>query len=236
MAEEQHEKGRQYLEYFNGLLTLTLAHLSYKKLYDAYKNPKRLIFKINGKEFSFDTKATIQYNGEQRDVWVESKGYSQGGALLDYYKDFIRRVYETIVNGKTNEDDIFIFVTNVSFGTTKKNLFKREFVLEFLITQYGEPDFEKAIQFEKVSKAIFAIIFTDSYIDLFMDRISFEKNEKIWDIWANRNVKLLDWETFCDMIRIMNPTLENLDKVKIGEEINIPKMNGEKIEDKNKSL
>ena len=69
-----------------------------------------------------------------------------------------------------------------------------------------------------------------------MDRISFEKNEKIWDIWANRNVKLLDWETFCDMIRIMNPTLENLDKVKIGEEINIPKMNGEKIEDKNKSL
>lgn len=225
MAEEQHEKGRQYLEYFNGLLTLTLAHLSYEKVYDAYKNPKRLVFKIKEKEFSFDTKAIMQYNGERRDVWVESKGYSQGGPLLECYKEFIKRVYETIIHDKTNEDDIFIFVTNVSFGTTIKNLFRREFILEFLISEYGKPDSKKILQFEKISKAIFAIIFTDSYIDLFMDRISFEKDEKLWDIWTKRNIYSLGWETFCDMVRVMNPTLENLDKVKIGETINIPKMN-----------
>lgn len=44
MAEEQHEKGKKYLEYFNGLLTITLRHLSYQKLYDAYKNEKRVTF------------------------------------------------------------------------------------------------------------------------------------------------------------------------------------------------
>lgn len=132
MAEEQHEKGRNYVNYFNGLLTLTFGQLNYTKNFDAYKNPTRLAFNINHEKFSFDMKGTIDYNGEKREVWIESKGYLEGSKLLTYYKDFIIKAYQTILAGKTNEDDLFFFVTNVPFGCSIKNLFNRSFIEEVL--------------------------------------------------------------------------------------------------------
>lgn len=223
MAEEQHETGREYLEYFNGLLTLTLKHLSYKKIYDAYKNEKRVSFKVENEKFSFDAKGIIEYNGEQRDVWIESKGYSKGDKLLESYKDFIRRAYKTVINEKTHEDDIFIFVTNVPFGASIKNLFKREYIIDLLKSEYENLDSKTFLKIEKLSNGIFGIIFTDPYVKLFTNNITFNKNDSLWKFWQNRE-EVIAWESFLEMVKILNPTIKDLNKIKLGDIVTLPKI------------
>lgn len=224
MAEEQHEKGKEYLEYFNGLLTITLRHLSYKKLYDAYKNESRVTFEKNGQKFSFDAKGVIDYNGETRDVWIESKGYSAGDSLLKSYKEFILRVYKAIESQKAYEDDIFIFVTNTPFGSSQKNLFRKEFIVSVLIKELGNVDAKTVLKINKISESIFGIIFTDSYVNLLIDSKSFNKNDSIWSTWKNREYKIIEWETFLDMCKILNPEIEDLNKVRENGIVKIPKI------------
>lgn len=224
MAEEQHEIGKEYLECFNGLLIMTLKHLSYQKLYDAYKNETRVTFEVNGRKISFDSKGTIEYDGEKRDVWVESKGYSEGSNLLDSYKEFIKRAYEVVISNEVNENDIFIFVTNAPFGSSVKNIFKKEYIMKILLTEYGSLDIAVITKINKISENIFGMIFTDSYIKLLTNNKKIQTGDSLWNIWRNRQTKDMKWETFKDMFRVLNPDIKDLNKIKLGDIVTLPKI------------
>lgn len=218
MAEEQHEKGRNYVNYFNGLLTLTFGQLNYTKNFDAYKNPTRLAFNINHEKFSFDMKGTIDYNGEKREVWIESKGYLEGSKLLTYYKDFIIKAYQTILAGKTNEDDLFFFVTNVPFGCSIKNLFNRSFIEEVLEEKkFFEYKTDK--KFTKFSESIFGIIFTDSHINLLTEKYTIKPGDNLWELWRRRKNRDLGWEEYQEMMLEINNNIQTTDKLPIGRTI-----------------
>ena len=78
-----------------------------------YTVPDKLAFKApSGVEYSFD----IQGSYMDREVFIESKGYSEGGSLLDQYREFIAKAYSTSVQYRRHSRDLFWFVTNVPFG------------------------------------------------------------------------------------------------------------------------
>lgn len=218
MAEEHHEKGKNYVDYFNGLLTLSLEKLKYSKLFDVYKNTKRLTFDIDNKKFSFDMKGIIEYNDEVREVWIESKGYSEGSNLLNYYKEFIFRAYQTILSGKTNEDDLFFFVTNAPFGGSIKNLFSSSFI-EKTLEEKGIFEYKTDEKFLKFSESVFGIIFTDSYINLFTKKHTIKPGDSLWEFWIKRENRSLGWEEYKNMMLEINENIKAVDNLPIGKTI-----------------
>lgn len=101
-------------------------------------------------------------------------------------------------------------------------LFKnREFGLAKNI---GDVDAKTVLKINKISESIFGIIFTDSYVNLLIDSKSFNKNDSIWSTWKNREYKLIEWETFLDMCKILNPEIEDLNKVRENGIVKIPKI------------
>src|ERR1700761_5474565 len=112
-GESSQESGRAYVFVFAGCLERTVK--GFKQLFDVYSSPEKLEFTgFTGNSYSFDLSGVY----ESTEVFVESKGYKDGGGLLESYKEFLAKAYCTSVQLSRHRRDRFWFVTNVPFGTS----------------------------------------------------------------------------------------------------------------------
>ncbi len=230
MAEEQHQIGLEYLHKFGAILTANLHHSDFKITFNAYENSNKMRFKTqNNKEVNFDLKGYMKYDNQLRDVWIESKGYSKGSSLKSEYQKFIARSFFVWNQDEQYREDIFIFVTNVPFGVTEgKGLADKKFIRKSIL-DHGNECFEDIEKVEDLDdkiydfyKNIFPIILTDSYIKLISKQFSISRGQTLWDIWRGRENVNLKWEQFEALMKLLNPSKNNLNSLRVGEVLNIP--------------
>ncbi|MCS5423201.1 MULTISPECIES: hypothetical protein [Psychrilyobacter] len=230
MPEEQHKIGLEYVQKFGAILTANLQHSNFKVTFNAYDNPNKLKFKTETKkEISFDLQGFMKYKNISRDVWIESKGYSEGSNLLNQYKNFIARSFFIWNTNERYQDDIFIFITNVPFGSTLgKKLNSKEFVkasvLEFGTEYFKDLNGIKELEgtIYEFFKNIFPIILTDSYIELISETFKVSEGQSLWNLWRDRENKNLSWDQFEALMGILNVNKKNFDLLRKGEVLNIP--------------
>lgn len=117
-GEINQHRGRAYMLAFVGCLEASIS--GFQRSFLVTDNPSKVTFKpFADNSFSFD--AVGQYNtaSSSNEVFLECKGYSDGGNLFDEYKRFVARAYLTSAMFARHSNDHFWFVCNVPFACSQ---------------------------------------------------------------------------------------------------------------------
>lgn len=226
-GELSQEIGRAYVFVLSGCLQRAVK--DFKPAFDVYTAPDKLSFAgLSGAEYSFDLSG--YYLGTE--VWVESKGYRNGDALLDAYREFLAKAYCTSVQFARHRRDLFWFVTNVPFGTSLgRKLVTADFVCESLrsakpqraTTILGNAPIDEAHVRSLVPRIAIGI-FTDSFIKVMGTSYRFRPGDNLWNV-----IRLLHggrvpgWEFGSIAAQVANMNgLRSPDLIRSGQRLHLP--------------
>jgi hypothetical protein len=150
-----------------------------------YTQPEKLTFTgLSGASYSFDIAGLY----EGREVFVESKGYTDASGILQAYKEFLAKAYCTSVQIARHRSDHFWFVTNVPFGSSEgRRLSSPEYVSQAL--RAARPPAAAAIigratideaHVRSLSDRVAVAIFTDSFIRVMGTQYRFRPGDTLW--------------------------------------------------------
>lgn len=234
-GEVNQEIGKAYVSVLNGCLEHTVR--SFEKSFDIYHNPEKLTFKKYNQidTFSFDSSGVIRKFSGLKEVFIESKGYTNGSSLLSEYRKFVAKAYVTTVLNYRHFKDLFWFVTNVPFGsnvgreiTSKRYLIENIFRQENQFSDVKEVIGDMPIDNEHVaslSERLSVCLFTDSFIKISGLVYKVEKDESIWTIMeklhANKPPEV-DFNLVAHTVKQLNPKVKDPNEIIEGERLHLP--------------
>jgi hypothetical protein len=191
-GERQHEIGRAYATVLTGCLERTVNY--FEQTFDAYSDPDKVSFSdMPGLDFSFDSIGNYRSPERNCEVFVESKGYSNGNGLITEYKEFLAKAYVTFSTFQRHRPDYFWFATNAPFGASiGVNLASPRWVYKALTDRpgakieslLGELQVDRN-QVDDLSQQLSIGIFPDSFIRRMGIMYRIKPNENLWHIMTN---------------------------------------------------
>jgi hypothetical protein len=226
-GETSQESGRAYVFVFGGCLERAIK--GFKQVFDVYSSPEKLEFTgFTGAPYSFDLSGV--YEGAE--VFIESKGYQDGGGLLESYKEFLAKAYCTTVQISRHRRDRFWFVTNVPFGSSVgRKLWDWQFVGEALRDRKS-PGLANLLgnitvddnHVRSLASRIAVGIFTDSFIKLMGTLYRFRPGDTLWSVTKlihGGRIPTAQFEPIITRVRQMN-NIPDPNRIRSGQQVNMP--------------
>lgn len=232
-GEVNHIIGKAYVSVLNGCLEHTIK--TFEKIFGIYSNPEKLSFNKYGEEgeFSFDSSGIYRHTSRQQEVFIESKGYTEGSSLTPAYKSFIAKAYITTVLNQRHSKDLFWFVTNVPFATkVGRNITSKRYLLEKILNKQarevssiiGDIQIDQD-HVESLSKRLCVCFFTDSFIKFSGLKYKVRKGESLWtimeDLHANR-IPNKNFNEIGETVQRLNPPVKDANHIVEGERLHLP--------------
>ncbi|MBI5093617.1 MAG: hypothetical protein HZB26_14380 [Candidatus Hydrogenedentes bacterium] len=228
-GEVSHEIGRAYVYVLGGCLER--AAKGFRQLFDVYTNPEKLAFSgFSGTRYSFDLSGMYDATSE---VLIESKGYKDGSGLVDAYREFLAKAYSTFVQVERHRNDLFWFVTNVSFGSSiGRRLSSRGFMSETLRDQklakvasiIGDHEVDEG-HVRSLSDRVAIAIFTDSFIKVMGIQYCFRPGDNLYNVMKlihGGRIPLTFYDPIKTQVRQMNNEIKDVNLIRSGKRLHLP--------------
>ena len=197
--------------------------------FDVYRTPDKLSFHgFSGDPYSFDVSGYIP----GAEVFIESKGYKDGSALLAAYRAFLAKAYCTSVQSIRHRRDHFWFVTNVPFASSiGRRLTDFQFVSASLREDrstevagvLGNAPIDDGHLHTLVPRLAVGI-FTDSFIKVMGTSYKFLAGDTLWDatkLLHGGHIPLPRFDTVVQQVVTMN-NLKDPNKLRSGQRLHMP--------------
>jgi hypothetical protein len=230
-GERQQEIGRAYLHVLLGCLERSVRH--FEALFDVLSTPDKLLFTgLSGEAFSFDAIGRFNHPLLLAEVFVESKGYAEGGGLYDQYKEFLAKAYSVSVSFNRHKRDLFWFVTNVPFAVSVGAKLTSPEVVETVLTAernervqriLGGAPIDKA-QVRSLAKRLGVCIFTDSFIRWMGISYKARAGDTVWSITKLIHAGRVPTTTFNEVTALVGRlnNLQDVNKIRSGQRLHLP--------------
>jgi len=230
-GEIPQEIGRAYVQVLVGCAEKAIER--FRRTFEVGDAPEKLTFSSpTGKSFSFDVMGIYSHPLRGKEVFIESKGHSDGNKVLDGYKEFLAKAYITSVLYSRHSSDLFWYLTNVPFGSSLgKKLTSTEYISAVLrdsnnkaVTEIMGATPLDIHYIHSLSDRVSVCILTDSFVKAVGISYPVKRGESLWSIIRVLHAGNIPGSTYFPIAETI-ASLNNLDDpnhILAGSRLHIP--------------